>query len=77
MDCVLMNACYSICAAFFQAGFQARSSFARGRDFVAGFAHCHQCSARDGTQSGKAFSNLSSGFESGAMEFCAGFTDAC
>ena len=75
MDCVLMNACYSICAAFFQAGFQARSSFARGRDFVAGFAHCHQCFESDGIESGKAFSNLSSGSQSGAMEFFVGFPD--
>ena len=65
MDCVLMNACYSICAAFFQARFQARQSFVDGRDSVACFADCHQCFARDGTQSGKAFSNLSSGSQSG------------
>ena len=65
MECVLMNACYSIYATFFQAGFQSRQSFARGRDSVAGFADCDQCFARDGTQSGKAFSNLSSGSQSG------------
>ena len=67
--------CYSICAAFFQAGFQARQSFGGGRDSVAGFADGDQRFASDGIESGKTFSDLSSGFESGAMEFFAGFTD--
>ena len=42
---------------------------------VAGFADCHQCFASDGLESGKAFSNLSSGSQSGAMEFFVGFSD--
>ena len=64
----LMNACYSICAAFFQAGFQPRESISNGSDSLAVFAHRHQRPARDGIESREAFSELSPGSESGIVE---------
>ncbi len=48
MPCELMNACYSICAAFFQTRFQSGKSFADGRDSFAAHAHRRQRFARDG-----------------------------
>ena len=68
MTCELMNACYSICAAFFQAGYQPRQSIGNGSDSLARVAHRNKRSARDGIESRKAFSKLSPGSESGDVE---------
>ena len=76
MPCELMNACYSICAAFFQTRFQARQSFADGSDSHALFPNCHQRFAGDGFESGEAFSELSSRVESRFMESVSRFEDS-
>ena len=52
MPCELMNACYSICTAVFQARFSSRESFGDGSDSRAGFTNSYQRFTGDGIESG-------------------------
>lgn len=75
MPCELMNARYSICATFFQAGLSKSQSFTHRSNSFSCFENCHQRSASDGVEPGKAFSELSSGSESRRVELFEWFTD--
>lgn len=75
MPCELLNFVIAFAPLFFQAGFCASQSFSDRSDSLAGFADCDQRFAGDGIKSGKAFRELSSGSQSGSMEFFARLTD--